>query len=347
MRAGAYVDVHLPVQAVIQQQVVCHPNAVRLHRVPRAVVVVSDVACGRRAHEGRRAGQRYSARHAARWALLSRACARPGCARGCRRGVAAARAGARRPTCAGGCPHTGRGCPRGPVAVRAPRGLGRERQRAQARRGLRADPLRAGQRPCLAAARGCGHRCGVRGCARAGRAQPRRGVPGVRPRAERQAHPPGRAGGKSLRGGAQCEACGPPRSGPVSRPRAGQGAGGAAAGLTIVEVRHRFLRLARHGWTIDREPAPPGALAVAEARGGSARASSSRAVAARPCARTHAAAPISTLDTQPRDAGGLFRTAWLPAPLCTTRTDGRWDVMPNLYSRLILDRIRASLVDIE
>jgi hypothetical protein len=38
------VDLHLLVQAVIEQQVVRHPNPVRLHRVPLPIVVVADVA---------------------------------------------------------------------------------------------------------------------------------------------------------------------------------------------------------------------------------------------------------------------------------------------------------------
>lgn len=42
---GTYVDFHLPVQAVVEQQVVGHPDAVRFHGVSLAVVVVPDVAC--------------------------------------------------------------------------------------------------------------------------------------------------------------------------------------------------------------------------------------------------------------------------------------------------------------
>lgn len=40
-----YVDFHLPVQSIVEQQVVGHTDAVRFHGVSLAVVVVSDVAC--------------------------------------------------------------------------------------------------------------------------------------------------------------------------------------------------------------------------------------------------------------------------------------------------------------
>jgi hypothetical protein len=36
---------HFSVEAVVQEEVVGHANAVRLHRVALAVVVVPDVAC--------------------------------------------------------------------------------------------------------------------------------------------------------------------------------------------------------------------------------------------------------------------------------------------------------------
>ena len=38
------VDLHLPVEAIVQEQVVGHPHAVRLHGVALAIVVVTDVA---------------------------------------------------------------------------------------------------------------------------------------------------------------------------------------------------------------------------------------------------------------------------------------------------------------
>ena len=38
------VDLHLAVEPVVEQEVVRHANAVRLHRVALAVVVVPDVA---------------------------------------------------------------------------------------------------------------------------------------------------------------------------------------------------------------------------------------------------------------------------------------------------------------
>ena len=38
------VDLHLAVEAVVEEEVVRHAYAVRLHRVPLPVVVVSDVA---------------------------------------------------------------------------------------------------------------------------------------------------------------------------------------------------------------------------------------------------------------------------------------------------------------
>ena len=39
------VDLHLAVEPVVEQEVVRHANAVRLHRVALSVVVISDVAC--------------------------------------------------------------------------------------------------------------------------------------------------------------------------------------------------------------------------------------------------------------------------------------------------------------
>jgi hypothetical protein len=45
-----YVDLHLSVQAIVQDEVMGHSDAMRLHGVPRPVVVVSDLICDRR-HE--------------------------------------------------------------------------------------------------------------------------------------------------------------------------------------------------------------------------------------------------------------------------------------------------------
>ena len=39
------VDLHLAVEAVVEQEVVRHAYAVRLHRVTLAIVVVPDVTC--------------------------------------------------------------------------------------------------------------------------------------------------------------------------------------------------------------------------------------------------------------------------------------------------------------
>ncbi len=38
------VDFHFPVQSIVQQKVVCHPNSVGLHGVTLAIVVVADIA---------------------------------------------------------------------------------------------------------------------------------------------------------------------------------------------------------------------------------------------------------------------------------------------------------------
>lgn len=39
------VDLHLFVEAVVEQKVVCHPDAVWLHRMTVAVVVVAHIPC--------------------------------------------------------------------------------------------------------------------------------------------------------------------------------------------------------------------------------------------------------------------------------------------------------------
>lgn len=39
-----YVDLHLPVQSIVQQEVVGHAYAMRLHGVALPIVVVADIA---------------------------------------------------------------------------------------------------------------------------------------------------------------------------------------------------------------------------------------------------------------------------------------------------------------
>ena len=39
------VDLHLAVEAVVEEEVVRHAYAVRLHRVTLAIVIVADVTC--------------------------------------------------------------------------------------------------------------------------------------------------------------------------------------------------------------------------------------------------------------------------------------------------------------
>lgn len=47
-RVRAYVDLHLLVQAVVEQQVVRHVHAVWLHRVVLSIVEVTDLVCSSR-----------------------------------------------------------------------------------------------------------------------------------------------------------------------------------------------------------------------------------------------------------------------------------------------------------
>ena len=44
-KARAYVYLHLSVEPVVQQEVVCHSDPMRLHRVTLPIVVVSNVPC--------------------------------------------------------------------------------------------------------------------------------------------------------------------------------------------------------------------------------------------------------------------------------------------------------------
>lgn len=41
---STHIDLHAPVQAVVEQKVVCHANPVRFHGVALAVVVIPDIA---------------------------------------------------------------------------------------------------------------------------------------------------------------------------------------------------------------------------------------------------------------------------------------------------------------
>ena len=43
----SHVYLHLSVEPVVEQQVVCHSDPVRLHGVPLSVVVITDVTCRR------------------------------------------------------------------------------------------------------------------------------------------------------------------------------------------------------------------------------------------------------------------------------------------------------------
>uniref|UniRef100_A0A3Q1AUH0 Uncharacterized protein n=1 Tax=Amphiprion ocellaris TaxID=80972 RepID=A0A3Q1AUH0_AMPOC len=40
-----YIDLHFPVQSIVEKQVVSHPDAVRFHRMPLSIVVISDISC--------------------------------------------------------------------------------------------------------------------------------------------------------------------------------------------------------------------------------------------------------------------------------------------------------------
>lgn len=43
-----HIDLHLPVEAVVQQQVVGHPDPVGLHRMPLAIIIVSNITWGQK-----------------------------------------------------------------------------------------------------------------------------------------------------------------------------------------------------------------------------------------------------------------------------------------------------------
>lgn len=47
MEAYTHVDLHLAVQSIVQQQVVGHAYAMRLHRMSLAIVIVANVTCAR------------------------------------------------------------------------------------------------------------------------------------------------------------------------------------------------------------------------------------------------------------------------------------------------------------
>uniref|UniRef100_A0A3Q1FDU8 Uncharacterized protein n=1 Tax=Acanthochromis polyacanthus TaxID=80966 RepID=A0A3Q1FDU8_9TELE len=40
-----YIDLHFPVQSIVEKQVVSHPDAVRFHGMPLPIVVISDITC--------------------------------------------------------------------------------------------------------------------------------------------------------------------------------------------------------------------------------------------------------------------------------------------------------------
>uniref|UniRef100_A0A8B9E9A2 Uncharacterized protein n=1 Tax=Anser cygnoides TaxID=8845 RepID=A0A8B9E9A2_ANSCY len=40
VRAHTYIDLHLPVETIVQQQVVGHPDPVGLHRMPLAIIIM-------------------------------------------------------------------------------------------------------------------------------------------------------------------------------------------------------------------------------------------------------------------------------------------------------------------
>jgi hypothetical protein len=42
---AGYVNKHLLVEAVIENEVVCHPYAVGLHGVPLAIVIITHLRC--------------------------------------------------------------------------------------------------------------------------------------------------------------------------------------------------------------------------------------------------------------------------------------------------------------
>uniref|UniRef100_A0A3P8RXZ6 Uncharacterized protein n=1 Tax=Amphiprion percula TaxID=161767 RepID=A0A3P8RXZ6_AMPPE len=46
-----YIDLHFPVQSIVEKQVVSHPDAVRFHRMPLSIVVISDISCKVNWHE--------------------------------------------------------------------------------------------------------------------------------------------------------------------------------------------------------------------------------------------------------------------------------------------------------
>lgn len=46
-----YIDLHLSVESIVEQQVVGHADSVRLHGMPLTVVIVSNIACNIKTHE--------------------------------------------------------------------------------------------------------------------------------------------------------------------------------------------------------------------------------------------------------------------------------------------------------
>lgn len=42
----AYIDLHLSVQTVVQKQIVCHSNSMRLHWMTLSIVIVANVTWG-------------------------------------------------------------------------------------------------------------------------------------------------------------------------------------------------------------------------------------------------------------------------------------------------------------
>lgn len=50
IRIATYVDLHLAIETIVQDEIVRHADAMRLHRVSGTIVVVSDLICDLKAN---------------------------------------------------------------------------------------------------------------------------------------------------------------------------------------------------------------------------------------------------------------------------------------------------------
>lgn len=40
-----YIDLHFPVESIVQEEVVCHPDTVRFHGMSLSVIIITNVTC--------------------------------------------------------------------------------------------------------------------------------------------------------------------------------------------------------------------------------------------------------------------------------------------------------------